>query len=166
MKRNNKTEALLARVIGLLAERFKNKLILKGGMLLRLMNSPRQTQNVDYSWIRTKKRSLLAEDIKLAIEALPGVRITDQFEPLTLPDRAPLTLRMSRLEIGRSKPRKFTLNQTAELLRQKLDGLTAKTIEAELDGLLPREVLPGLELTIRASVFRIVGWMQRMPEKN
>ena len=57
-------DALLARLINHLAEEFKNQLILKGGMLLRLLNSPRATQDLDYVWLRTKKRNVFAEEIK------------------------------------------------------------------------------------------------------
>lgn len=73
----DKTEDLIARIMGRLAERFKNQLILKGGMLLRLFNSPRSTQDIDYSWIRTKKRTLLADEIKQELEELEGIRVTD-----------------------------------------------------------------------------------------
>jgi len=73
----NKTEELLARIMGRLAERFKNQLILKGGMLLRLLNSPRSTQDIEYCWIRTKKRTLLANEIKQELEELEGIRVKD-----------------------------------------------------------------------------------------
>ena len=71
------TEEFLARLIGYLAEDFKNQLILKGGMLLRLLNSPRLTQDLDYCWIRTKKRSLLAQEIKKSLGAREGIEISD-----------------------------------------------------------------------------------------
>lgn len=74
---DDKTERLLARTLGLLAERFKNQLILKGGMLLRLLNSPRKTQDLDYCWIRTKKRTLLGAELKKTIEEMEGVRVKD-----------------------------------------------------------------------------------------
>ena len=70
------TEEFLARIIGHLAEQFKNKLILKGGMLLRLLNSPRLTQDLDYCWIRTKKRSVLAQEIKTSLEKMAGVKVS------------------------------------------------------------------------------------------
>lgn len=71
----DKTEALLARIIGQLAGVFKNKLILKGGMLLRLLNSPRSTQDVDYCWIRTKKKTLFARDIQSALQQMEGIQV-------------------------------------------------------------------------------------------
>jgi predicted nucleotidyltransferase component of viral defense system len=75
------SEELLARILSHLTEKFKNQLILKGGILLRLMNSPRATQDIDYAWIhnkaRTKKRNILGQEIKKALEELNGVEVTD-----------------------------------------------------------------------------------------
>lgn len=73
----DKTEELLARIIGQLADTFKNKLILKGGMLLRLLNSPRGTQDIDYCWIRTKKRGLFAQEIQSTLEKMEGIQMID-----------------------------------------------------------------------------------------
>ncbi len=73
----DRTEELLARLMGRLAERFKNALVLKGGMLLRLLNSPRATQDIDYCWVRTKKRNVLASEIREAVEQIEGLAVTD-----------------------------------------------------------------------------------------
>lgn len=69
------TEELLAIVVGHLAQKFKNRLILKGGVLLRLLNSPRATQDIDYSWVRTKKRDLFAHEVKVSLEGVQGIKI-------------------------------------------------------------------------------------------
>lgn len=73
----NPTEELMARLLNHLAEKFKNQLILKGGMLLRLQGSPRQTQDLDFVWIRTKKRNIFAQEIKGALETLEGIEVKD-----------------------------------------------------------------------------------------
>lgn len=75
MNRNNSTEEFLARILCLLAKYFHNQLILKGGMLLRLLDSPRKTQDLDYCWIRTKKRTLFGEEIKNALEKIEGLKV-------------------------------------------------------------------------------------------
>ena len=69
-------EELMAKVMNALAEKYKNSLILKGGMLLRLLNSPRATQDLDYCWIRTKKRDIFAQEIKATLEQLAGIVVT------------------------------------------------------------------------------------------
>lgn len=240
----NKTEALLARIMNHLATEFKNELILKGGMLLRLLNSPRQTQDLDYAWIRTKKRSSLAEEIRISLEKMNllvsdmmvnsrGVFITildglsktmakveigvikktqlppqsmtnatlanvydlkvqvittlhlaeafankiaatlerdlirdlydlTQFEPLTYFDEATLLDRLARLEIRRSKPVRISPLDATEMLREKLAKLTDKTVRDELGETMLSEQLAGLEHIIRASVYRIIGQIEKI----
>lgn len=70
------TEELLAHLLNHLALKFNNQLILKGGMLLRLLNSPRSTQDLDYCWVRTKKRNIFGQEVKETLESLEGVRVT------------------------------------------------------------------------------------------
>jgi len=60
-----------------LAVKYKNQLVLKGGMLLRLLDSPRITRDLDYSWIRTKKRNLFASELKEALKSLEGLQVVD-----------------------------------------------------------------------------------------
>lgn len=69
-------DELLAKIMHCLAERYKTQLILKGGMLLRLLNSPRATQDLDYVWVRTKKRNLFGEELKEVLEEMEGIRVT------------------------------------------------------------------------------------------
>ncbi len=70
-------EPFLARLIDFLAEKYKSQLVLKGGMLLRLLESPRSTRDIDYAWIRTKKRNLFAQDLKSSLEMMEGVEVVN-----------------------------------------------------------------------------------------
>lgn len=70
-------EPFLVRLMNFLAEKYKNQLVLKGGILLRLLDSPRDTQDLDYVWIRTKKRNLFAQELKAFLEGLDGVKVVD-----------------------------------------------------------------------------------------
>lgn len=71
------TEEIIAKVLSQLADVFKNQLILKGGVLLRLLNSPRSTRDLDYVWIRTKKRNLFGEEVKKSLNEINGISVTD-----------------------------------------------------------------------------------------
>ena len=73
----NAPEELMIRLMNELADKFKDQLILKGGILLRLLNSPRQTQDLDYCWIRTKKRNLFADDLTKTLERLNGIQVVE-----------------------------------------------------------------------------------------
>jgi predicted nucleotidyltransferase component of viral defense system len=68
-------EKLLAKVMNHLADRMKDKLVLKGGMLLRLHNSPRSTQDVDYVWITKDSKQRLEKEIEKALTSLDGIKI-------------------------------------------------------------------------------------------
>lgn len=69
------TEELLVRIINALAETLRGKLVLKGGMLLRLMNSPRLTQDVDFALISNESRRVLVEPIKKTLLGIGGVSL-------------------------------------------------------------------------------------------
>lgn len=68
-------EALLIRVINELAEKFKDQLVLKGGMLLRLYQSPRFTQDVDFVWISGDSKKILKTQLLQVLEKMDGIQI-------------------------------------------------------------------------------------------
>lgn len=69
-------EELLVRIIHALSEKFKNHLVLKGGMLLRLLNCPRSTQDVDYVWLSTESKKVLGKEIVKVLRSMPELSIT------------------------------------------------------------------------------------------
>lgn len=70
------SEELLVRIIHALSEKFRSHLVLKGGMLLRLLNCPRSTQDVDYVWISTESKKVLGKEIEQVLKAMPELTIT------------------------------------------------------------------------------------------
>lgn len=68
-------EELLTRVMNQLAETFRDRLILKGGMLLRLYNSPRFTRDVDFVFLSTESKKKLRDDLLQALRRMPEIRI-------------------------------------------------------------------------------------------
>ncbi len=68
-------EQLLAKVMNHLADRMKDRLVLKGGMLLRLHNSPRSTQDVDYVWISKDSKKGLGKEIEKVLTGLDGIEV-------------------------------------------------------------------------------------------
>ncbi len=63
MDKSKQREKLLLRIIHLISRKYKNKAVLKGGMLLRLLNSPRYTQDVDYIFTSKESRKIIATEI-------------------------------------------------------------------------------------------------------
>ena len=73
MENFNSTEALLSWIVDFFAQKFGNSAILKGGMSLRLMHSPRYTNDVDYIFIpfdSKKDAKTLVEEALSLVEGL------------------------------------------------------------------------------------------------
>ncbi len=49
-----KEQQLLARVLDLFAQKFDRKAVLRGGMVLRVLGSPRLTNDLDYVFVPYK----------------------------------------------------------------------------------------------------------------
>ncbi|MBL7684603.1 MAG: nucleotidyl transferase AbiEii/AbiGii toxin family protein [Deltaproteobacteria bacterium] len=79
-----------------------------------------------------------------------------QFEDLGTFDVSTLRNRLSKLVIGKAKPRSVSFQEAAEMLRKKLEVLDQKKIEKDLYPLLPIEYRAGILGTIRASVSRTI----------
>ncbi len=74
------------------------------------------------------------------------------FEPLCPLDEATLKDRLDRLEIDRSKPKKISMKEAADLLQKRLDALSETKLREEIYPLLPPDNHVGLLMVIRASV--------------
>jgi predicted nucleotidyltransferase component of viral defense system len=70
------TEELLVRILNHLAERMKDRLIVKGGMLLRLLESPRYTQDLDFVLLSKESKKVLVKELISALEEIPGIEVT------------------------------------------------------------------------------------------
>jgi predicted nucleotidyltransferase component of viral defense system len=76
MPTNDALEGLMVRIMNHFAEVFGPQAILKGGMVLRLLDCPRYTNDLDYVFIpHSSKREIVPKVIK-ALQALPGVTVT------------------------------------------------------------------------------------------
>lgn len=72
---NNK-EMLLVQIIHFLSEKFKERILLEGGMLLRMFNSPRSTQDVDYFLVSEISKKILAVEIKKVLAQFSDAKIS------------------------------------------------------------------------------------------
>lgn len=70
-------EELLIRIINHLAQHMKDRLVLKGGMLLQLYRSPQATQVVDFVLLSKKSKKFLRTVVVNILKSLAGVTITD-----------------------------------------------------------------------------------------
>lgn len=70
-------EELLLRIIHCLAENLKTDIALKGGMLLRLLNCPRSTQDVDYVLISGESRKKWANRLEEILAKIDGAKVEE-----------------------------------------------------------------------------------------
>ena len=85
MEKFKSTEELLAWIIDFFATCFGNSAILKGGMSLRLLHSPRYTNDVDYVFIPfDSKKAYSTSDILLICFSLSkATRISPEYSKYT-----------------------------------------------------------------------------------
>ncbi len=75
---NQLTEALLVRILEALTLKFDDKIILKGGMLLRLLGSQRLTRDIDFVLVSKESRKILIKPIREALQSLNDVTILNE----------------------------------------------------------------------------------------
>lgn len=72
---NSDEQRLLAVVLDLFAETFGKEAILRGGMVLRVLGSPRYTNDLDYIFVPYKSKKDIVTNILEALNTLPEIKI-------------------------------------------------------------------------------------------
>lgn len=67
-----KEQELLARVLDLFAQQFDRKAVLRGGMVLRVLGSPRLTNDLDYVFVPYKSKKDIVEEIITCLRSIEG----------------------------------------------------------------------------------------------
>ncbi|MDA0323818.1 MAG: nucleotidyl transferase AbiEii/AbiGii toxin family protein [Verrucomicrobia bacterium] len=67
-----KEQQLLARVLDLFAQRFDKKAVLRGGMVLRVLGSPRLTNDLDYIFVPYKSKKDIVDEIVTCLRSIEG----------------------------------------------------------------------------------------------
>ncbi len=70
-----KEEALLARVLDMFAEKFDKHAILRGGMVLRVLGSPRLTNDLDYVFVPYKSKKDIVDEIIDCLKSIQGAEL-------------------------------------------------------------------------------------------
>lgn len=69
-------QALIARVLDLLAQQFDKHAVLRGGMVLRILGSPRFTNDLDYVFIPYKSKNDIVADLVACLQSIPGATVS------------------------------------------------------------------------------------------
>jgi len=68
-----KEQELLAEILDLFAQNFEDRAILRGGMVLRLLGSPRLTNDLDYVFVPYKSKKSIVDEVIKVLKTLDGV---------------------------------------------------------------------------------------------
>jgi predicted nucleotidyltransferase component of viral defense system len=72
----NKQEALLTRIMDVLAERFNKHAVLRGGMVLRLLGCERLTNDLDYVFVPYHSKKDIVDDVVATLRKMEGVNVS------------------------------------------------------------------------------------------
>jgi predicted nucleotidyltransferase component of viral defense system len=70
-----KEQQLLARVLDLFAQKFDRKAVLRGGMVLRVLGSPRLTNDLDYVFVPYKSKKDIVDEILKCLRSIDGAEL-------------------------------------------------------------------------------------------
>jgi predicted nucleotidyltransferase component of viral defense system len=72
-------QALIARVLDLFAQRFAQRAVLRGGMVLRILGSSRFTNDLDYVFVPYRSKKDLVPEIVACLKNIEGAEIRHSF---------------------------------------------------------------------------------------
>ena len=90
-------QKLLARVLDLFAQKFDRKAVLRGGMVLRVLGSPRLTNDLDYVFVPYKSKKDIVGEILACLHAIDGAKLDYSLNSKCL--RVVLTVEQTSIQI-------------------------------------------------------------------
>ena len=103
MEKFESTEALLAWIVDFFADNFGNSAILKGGMSLRLMHSPRYTNDIDYIFVPFDSKKDAKSLVEGALSRVEGLRFESTMNSKALRILVEYGGRRAQIEINTEK---------------------------------------------------------------
>jgi len=92
-----KEQRLLARVLDLFAQKFDRKAVLRGGMVLRVLGSPRLTNDLDYLFVPYKSKKEIVDEILMCLRSIEGAELSYSINSKCL--RVVLTVDQTTIQI-------------------------------------------------------------------
>jgi predicted nucleotidyltransferase component of viral defense system len=122
-----KEQALLAQIIDLFAQRFDRNAVLCGGMVLRILGSPRLTNDLDYAFIPFKSKNDILDDIVNCLKQIPGSEIRHAMNSKCL--RIIITVGETSVQVEVKTAMKIATSTTSTRLLSPLFNLPPRTIK-------------------------------------
>lgn len=71
----NDQQALLAKILDVFAEQFDKKAVLRGGMVLRILGSPRYTNDLDYVFLPYKSKNDIVNEVVACLQTIENANV-------------------------------------------------------------------------------------------
>jgi predicted nucleotidyltransferase component of viral defense system len=92
-----KEQQLLARVLDLFAQKFDKKAVLRGGMVMRVLGSPRLTNDLDYVFVPYKSKRDIVDEVVTCLRSIEGATLDYSLNSKCL--RVALTVERTTIQI-------------------------------------------------------------------
>lgn len=122
-----KEQALLAQIIDLFAQQFDRRAVLCGGMVLRIMGSPRLTNDLDYAFIPFKSKKDVIDDIIHCLKQIPGATINHSINSKCI--RLLITVNAVSVQVEAKTAMSLATSTTSTRLLSSLYNLPPRTIK-------------------------------------
>lgn len=140
-----KEQALLAQVMDLFAERFDKKAVLRGGMVLRILGSPRLTNDLDYVFVPFKSKKEIVEDVIACLQQIEGADVTYSLNSKSL--RVVLTVKDATIQVEAKVAENIAVSTA-----------TTKLFSPEFN--LPKRIINIVDLSVALSN-KMAAWNER-----
>lgn len=139
-------EHLLVFIMDRIAERLTTHAILKGGMALRLTNSPRSTNDLDYVFVPFKSKNDIVNLVLDCLKGLPGISCKHQ-------------LNSKCLRINISTESNIMVQIEANVMLECMSSTLSNQVLAQKYGLAPRAVkVMSFEVSLSN---KLAAWCER-----
>jgi predicted nucleotidyltransferase component of viral defense system len=122
-------EKLLARVLDLFAQRFDRHAVLRGGMVLRVLGSPRFTNDLDYVFVPYKSKKDIVRDVLECLKSIEGAHVVHSLNSKCL--RVVLTVDNTSIQIESTVAMNVLTDTTSTRLFSKQFDLPPRMIHIQ-----------------------------------
>lgn len=141
----DKEQALLALVMDRFAEKFDKKAVLRGGMVLRILGSPRSTNDLDYIFAPFKSKNDIVDDIVSCLKEIEGANVTYSLNSKCL--RVVLTVEDTTIQVEVKVAKEIAVSSaTTNLFSPQFD--------------LPKRIINIVDLSVALSN-KMAAWNER-----
>ena len=141
----DKEQKLLARVLDLFAQRFDQNAVLRGGMVLRVLGSPRLTNDLDYVFVPYTSKKEIVDDVLVCLHSIDGAHIEHSLNSKCL--RVVLTVDGTRIQV-----------ESTVAVDVESDTTSTRMFSQQFD--LPPRLIHIMELSVALSN-KLAAWNER-----